>query len=98
MIIDTDAGGDDTQALIYAFSEAKKHNKTIIGITCIDGNTSRENVVKNCLIAMGVADVKIPIFKGFPFYIQGHRLILHAGNSKMHILDLMGLAWNKKSI
>ena len=64
IIIDTDAGGDDTQAILYAINEAKRSNKKIIGITCIDGNASRDNVSINVLIALTIAEVKIPIYKG----------------------------------
>lgn len=39
VIIDTDIGGDDAQALIYAIGQAKKTGRKIIGITCINGNT-----------------------------------------------------------
>ena len=64
IIIDTDAGGDDAQAILYAVSEAKKKNKTILGITCIDGNASVENVAVNVLITLTVAEASIPIYKG----------------------------------
>ena len=39
-IIDTDVGGDDAQALMLGFHLAKKYNKTLLGITAIDGNTT----------------------------------------------------------
>lgn len=39
MIIDTDIGGDDAQAIIYAINQAKKTNRKIIGLTCVNGNT-----------------------------------------------------------
>lgn len=40
IIIDTDAGCDDCQAIILAISEAKITGKTIIGITCSQGNAT----------------------------------------------------------
>ena len=40
VIIDTDAGGDDAQCILLALSEAKKTNKTILGITCVNGNAT----------------------------------------------------------
>ncbi len=46
-IIDTDVGGDDAQALIVAFYLARKLSKKIVGIVCVEGNTTLENVVKN---------------------------------------------------
>ncbi len=39
IIIDTDVGGDDAQALLYAINQAKITKQTIVGITCINGNT-----------------------------------------------------------
>lgn len=64
LIIDTDAGGDDAQALILAFHLAKKYKKTILGITAINGNTTVGNIVKNILITMAICGDKYPVFKG----------------------------------
>lgn len=64
VIIDTDAGGDDAQCILLAISEAKKNNKTILGITCVNGNATVSDVAKNVLITLTVADSKIPIYKG----------------------------------
>lgn len=63
-IIDTDVGGDDAQALMLGFHFAKKYNKTLLGITAIDGNTTVENVVTNILLTMAVSDVKYPVYQG----------------------------------
>lgn len=63
-IIDTDVGGDDAQTLILAFHLAKKHNKTFLGIACVDGNALLNDVVTNTLIVQAVADVKIPVYSG----------------------------------
>lgn len=57
VIIDTDAGGDDAQAILLAISEAKRTNKTILGITCIDGNAFIDDVAKNVLITTALAGV-----------------------------------------
>ena len=56
-IIDTDVGGDDAQALLLGFHFAKKYNKTLLGITCVDGNAFLEDVITNTLITEAVADV-----------------------------------------
>jgi inosine-uridine nucleoside N-ribohydrolase len=56
VIIDTDAGGDDAQAVLFAIHEAKKQGKFIIGITCCDGNAHVADVVKNILIAVSLCD------------------------------------------
>ena len=55
VIIDTDAGGDDAQAIVLAIAEAKRTNKTILGITCVDGNAFIDDVAKNVLIATTMA-------------------------------------------
>jgi purine nucleosidase len=36
----------------------------ILAITCVDGNTSVDNVVKNVAILTGVKNKKVPIYKG----------------------------------
>lgn len=64
IIIDTDAGGDDAQAIILAVSEAKRQGKTILGITCVDGNASLENVAINVLIVLSLCEYNVPVFKG----------------------------------
>ena len=69
MILDTDIGGDDAQALIYAINQAKKTNRTIIGITCINGNAFVEDVAKNAVIIQSLCDTNIPIYLGFYFLL-----------------------------
>lgn len=70
VIIDTDAGGDDSQAILLAISEAKRTGKTIVGITCIDGNAALDDVAVNVLINVCLADADIPVFKGTPSLTQ----------------------------
>ncbi len=71
MIIDTDAGGDDAQAIMLAISEARKTNKIILGITCIDGNAHIDDVARNVLITTTISGADdIPIFKGSLVWIQ----------------------------
>lgn len=52
VIIDTDAGGDDSQAIMLAINEARRAGKTILGITCIDGNAALDDVAMNVLICV----------------------------------------------
>ena len=47
VIIGTDAGGDDAQAIVLTVAEAKRTNKTILGITCVDGNAYMDDVTRN---------------------------------------------------
>lgn len=70
MIIDTDAGGDDSQAIVLAISEARRTGKTILGVTCIDGNAVLDDVAKNVLISICLCDADIPVFKGSVLMIQ----------------------------
>ena len=64
VIIDTDAGGDDAQCILLALAEAKRTNKTILGITCVNGNSTVQDVAVNVLITLTIADSKIPVYKG----------------------------------
>lgn len=38
-ILDVDTGCDDAQLIMLMVFFAKKYNKEIIGITCVDGNS-----------------------------------------------------------
>ena len=69
MIIDTDAGGDDSQAIILAINEARRTGKTILGITCIDGNANLDDVATNVLICVSLCNADIPVYKGTYFFI-----------------------------
>ena len=64
MIIDTDIGGDDAQALIYAINQSKNSKVQIIGITCINGNTFVSEVAKNAVIVQALCNTEIPIYLG----------------------------------
>ncbi len=64
VIIDTDAGGDDSQAIVLAISEAKRRGKTILGITCVDGNAWLDDVAVNAQICVSICNENIPIYKG----------------------------------
>lgn len=65
-ILDVDTGCDDAQLLVLAIYFAKKLNKEIIGITCVDGNAELKDVVINTLITLKICDTKIKIYKGKP--------------------------------
>lgn len=48
IIVDTDMGPDDAWALLLLLKAEKCFkNITILAITCVDGNTTMENVIKN---------------------------------------------------
>ncbi|XP_076381649.1 inosine-uridine preferring nucleoside hydrolase [Megalopta genalis] len=65
LIIDCDAGVDDALALIILLAAHKKKEIEIKAITCVNGNTIVENVVKNVFRTLNVCEVtNIPVFQG----------------------------------
>lgn len=65
LIIDTDCGVDDAEALIFVFSQLKSWH--LLGVTCVGGNTGLDNVAGNVLRVLRVchkAGKDIPVFKG----------------------------------
>ncbi|CAL8393843.1 unnamed protein product [Boreogadus saida] len=62
VIIDTDCGIDDAQAIMMALSAP---DVKILGVTCCFGNTSLENVCQNVLRVLAVCKrEEIPVFQG----------------------------------
>ncbi|KAK7889154.1 hypothetical protein WMY93_024714 [Mugilogobius chulae] len=62
LIVDTDCGIDDAQALLLAL--AAPHVK-VLGITCVFGNTDVHNVCQNVLRVLSVCQrEEIPVFRG----------------------------------
>lgn len=58
VIIDCDAGIDDALALIILI-EAHKHKRIeILAITCVNGNTSINNVIKNVFRVLKICDTE----------------------------------------
>lgn len=53
LLIDVDCGVDDAQAIMMALAVP---NVQILGITCVHGNTSIENVCKNVLRVLQACD------------------------------------------
>ncbi|MEE6465219.1 hypothetical protein FKM82_006492 [Ascaphus truei] len=51
LLIDVDCGTDDAQAIMMAIAAP---NVTILGITCVGGNTALDNVCKNVLRVLKV--------------------------------------------
>jgi len=61
-VIDTDPGGDDALAIMLALMyEAKTNDIEIIAIIATYGNTKLENVEKNILKILTIADKKVSI-------------------------------------
>ncbi|GLD65446.1 inosine-uridine preferring nucleoside hydrolase-like protein [Lates japonicus] len=62
VIIDTDCGIDDAQAIMMALAAP---NIQILGITCVFGNAAVENVCQNVLRVLSVCErERIPVFRG----------------------------------
>lgn len=62
VIIDTDCGIDDAQAIMMALAAP---NIQVVGITCVYGNAAVENVCQNVLRVLSVCErEEIPVFRG----------------------------------
>ena len=61
MIIDTDAGVDDAQAIILALADPKVD---VIAITTLTGNVHIRHVVPNVLTILQAMEMDIPVFAG----------------------------------
>ncbi|XP_030063339.1 uncharacterized protein LOC115472937 isoform X2 [Microcaecilia unicolor] len=72
LLIDVDCGTDDAQAIMMALAAP---NVKILGITCVTGNTSLDNVCKNVLRVLKVCKrLDIPVYRGLGTPILGERL------------------------
>ncbi|XP_043928113.1 inosine-uridine preferring nucleoside hydrolase-like [Protopterus annectens] len=62
LLIDTDCGVDDAQAIMMALAQPTVR---VLGITCCHGNTSIDNVCRNVLRVLKVCNIsKIPVYRG----------------------------------
>lgn len=88
VIIDMDAGADDSSALILA---AKSPEIEILGITALLGNVDLEQAARNALAAAEMAGCDAPVYKGASERYSGGRI--HAfsvyGSDGMGDLDLI---------
>ncbi|XP_071444141.1 uncharacterized protein [Hetaerina americana] len=65
MIVDLDAGTDDAHALLMLLAADKRQEIKLMGVTCVNGNTSMKNVCLNVLrILRSVNRLDIPVFCG----------------------------------
>lgn len=93
VIIDTDCGGDDAQALILLDYFVKKQGKTLLGIACSDGNAFVADVVKNVLIVQAICGSNYPVYRGNDSSIAGETLKDYffgkdgLGETQKHFLD-----------
>ncbi|XP_035995020.1 inosine-uridine preferring nucleoside hydrolase isoform X1 [Fundulus heteroclitus] len=72
LLVDVDCGVDDAQAIMLALAAP---GVELLGITCVHGNTTVENVCRNVLRVLQVCDkLEVPVFKGADRPILGNRL------------------------
>ncbi|XP_051173343.1 inosine-uridine preferring nucleoside hydrolase-like [Leptopilina boulardi] len=65
IIVDCDAGTDDALSLILLIEAHKLNKIELLGITCVNGNTSVDNVVSNVFRTLEVCNGNdIPVYKG----------------------------------
>lgn len=65
LVIDTDVGLDDALALMLCLASEAWDEAKILGITCVHGNTSLENVCCNTLkVLHATGRLDIPVFRG----------------------------------
>ncbi|XP_037343792.1 inosine-uridine preferring nucleoside hydrolase isoform X1 [Pungitius pungitius] len=84
LLVDVDCGVDDAQAIMLALAAP---NVELLGLTCVHGNTSVENVCKNTLrVLQACSRLEIPVFKGCAKPILGN--CIEAGH--FHGLDGLG--------
>ncbi|XP_007555529.2 inosine-uridine preferring nucleoside hydrolase isoform X2 [Poecilia formosa] len=84
LLLDVDCGVDDAQAIMLALAAPKVE---ILGITCVHGNTTVDNVYKNVLRVLKTCKKpKIPVYKGAAKSILG----IKVGDENFHGKDGLG--------
>uniref|UniRef100_A0A1A7XE70 Inosine/uridine-preferring nucleoside hydrolase domain-containing protein n=1 Tax=Iconisemion striatum TaxID=60296 RepID=A0A1A7XE70_9TELE len=72
LLVDVDSGVDDAQAIMLALAVP---GVEVLGVTCVHGNTTVENVCRNTLRVLKACNkLKIPVFKGADKPILGNTL------------------------
>lgn len=64
IIIDTHGGAEDILAIAVALKLAQRYDKTVLGITCVNGRRSLDQAVHDALVAQQIAGTTVPVFKG----------------------------------
>ena len=90
VIIDTDAGVDDAQALMIALTQHKLQKINVLGITTVTGNVKLQRVIQNVARVQDTLNTKVPIFKGADFPMLGRSGKLHEMHKKEqhHLLNI----------
>lgn len=65
VIVDCDTGNDDAWAIIALLRAEERCNFKVVAITCVNGNTSVENSMKNSLKVLEICDrLDVPVYGG----------------------------------
>ena len=96
IIIDTDAGGDDCQAIMLSINEAKRTGKIIVGFTCVDGNAFLNDVAINVSIVLSLCQENIPIYLGNLTFNAGSKSSLMGRNEKDYYFGADGLGFKQQ--
>ncbi|KAK2839980.1 hypothetical protein Q5P01_013720 [Channa striata] len=84
LLVDVDCGVDDAQAIMLALAAPSVE---LVGITCVHGNTTVDNVCKNTLRVLQACNkLEIPVFKGAAKPILGNPI----DSGHFHGLDGLG--------
>ncbi|XP_077993337.1 nucleoside hydrolase-like isoform X2 [Glandiceps talaboti] len=92
VVIDTDAGVDDAEAILMALAQP---DVEVVAITCVHGNTYVDQVCVNVLRTLQVCNrLDIPVFKGASLSLQGSDDRAH----EYHGSDGLGDATDHKEV
>lgn len=97
IIIDCDAGTDDALSIILLIEAHKLRKIELMGITCVNGNTSLDNVISNVFRTLEVCNGNdIPVFKGANASLLNTENAKIAANSQFHGSDGFGNVFQNK--
>ncbi|XP_076685484.1 pyrimidine-specific ribonucleoside hydrolase RihA-like isoform X1 [Andrena cerasifolii] len=97
-IIDCDAGVDDALALILLIAAHKQKQIQIKAITCVNGNTTVDNVVTNVFRTLDVCKASdIPVFQGAHAPLLCTQNAKHAADDQYHGSDGFGDVYTTKT-
>ncbi|KAL5275598.1 hypothetical protein ACFFRR_001452 [Megaselia abdita] len=65
VVLDCDTGSDDAWALLFLLKADRVKKVKLLGVTCVNGNTTVENAVENTLKILELSNRSdIPVYKG----------------------------------
>ncbi|XP_048861526.1 inosine-uridine preferring nucleoside hydrolase-like [Brienomyrus brachyistius] len=86
VLVDVDCGVDDASAIMIALADPMVQ---LLGVTCVSGNTTVENVCRNTLRVLKACQcLEIPVFRGASRPILGNVLTAEAFHGKDGLGDV----------